>query len=92
MLEGCDDNDERDCQNNLKTGILGFELHSDGAGQSKLCLPYSGPPRSIGRNGNQEITSGAYAPITMEGKEARFCILLFCPLYLIHVGVRRLSP
>lgn len=69
VLEGCDDNDERDCQNNLKSGILGFELHSDGAGQSKLCLPYSGQLRSIGRNGNQEITSGAYAPITMEGKE-----------------------
>jgi 3-oxoacyl-[acyl-carrier-protein] synthase-3 len=50
-------------------GILGFELHSDGGGQSKLCLPYAGVSRPIGDGGKQETTTGAYAPITMEGKD-----------------------
>jgi 3-oxoacyl-[acyl-carrier-protein] synthase-3 len=50
-------------------GILGFELHSDGGGQSKLCLPYAGLTRPIGDGGKQEVTTGAYAPITMEGKD-----------------------
>jgi 3-oxoacyl-[acyl-carrier-protein] synthase-3 len=48
-------------------GLLGFAIHSNGADQHQLCLPYKGAARAIG-NG-QETTTGAYAPMTMNGRE-----------------------
>jgi 3-oxoacyl-[acyl-carrier-protein] synthase-3 len=48
--------------------LLGFAMHSNGADQPQLCLPYSGEPKAIGRD--QEGTVGAYGDITMNGKEA----------------------
>lgn len=47
-------------------GILGFAMHSDGADQPKLCLPYSGKSVAIGRS--QEATSGSYDVISMNGR------------------------
>ncbi|GAB5371235.1 hypothetical protein AAMO2058_001562000 [Amorphochlora amoebiformis] len=48
-------------------GVLGFAMHSDGAKQEHLTLPYNGEEQVLA-SGHQP-TKGAYSPITMNGKE-----------------------
>lgn len=48
-------------------GLLGFEMHSNGAGRCDLMLGYSGDERELASI--TSVTSGAYTPITMVGKE-----------------------
>lgn len=53
-------------------GVLGFAMHSNGADQHKLCLPYGGKAQKIGGpESGQEASSGSYDVITMEGSEVR---------------------
>jgi 3-oxoacyl-[acyl-carrier-protein] synthase III len=47
--------------------VLGFALHSDGAGHDSLKLGYSGAQKDLA--GGKTVTTGAYAPITMNGRE-----------------------
>lgn len=49
-------------------GVLGFELHSDGKSQQNLCLGYGGSQVSLA-DGKHTVTSGAYKPISMNGRE-----------------------
>ena len=55
-------------------GLLGFAMHSNGADQPQLCLPYQGSKRAIGRGSlegapdAQEASAGSYGAITMNGK------------------------
>merc|ERR1740123_2980235 len=48
-------------------GILGFEMHSNGAGRPDLNLGYNGDKRAL--KSVATVTSGAYKPIAMNGKE-----------------------
>lgn len=48
-------------------GVLGFEMHSNGAGREDLCLGYSGADRDLATI--TKVTNGEYAPIAMNGKE-----------------------
>jgi len=48
-------------------GILGFEMHSNGAGRPDLNLGYNGVERAL--KSVATVTSGAYKPIAMNGKE-----------------------
>ena len=48
--------------------MLGFELHSDGKSQQNLCLGYDGSQVSLA-DGKHTVTSGAYKPISMNGRE-----------------------
>mmetsp|Transcript_4567 Transcript_4567/g.8328 ORF Transcript_4567/g.8328 Transcript_4567/m.8328 type:complete len:458 (-) Transcript_4567:704-2077(-) len=53
--------------NSEDSGILGFAMHSDGAKQENLVLPYEGIEQSLHSGHNP--TKGGYSPITMNGKE-----------------------
>lgn len=48
-------------------GMLGFEMHSNGAGRVDLNLGYEGPERPLAEVA--KVTTGHYAPIAMNGKE-----------------------
>lgn len=48
-------------------GVLGFEMHSNGAGRDDLNLGYSGEPRQLATI--TSVTRGSYQPISMVGKE-----------------------
>jgi len=48
-------------------GVLGYEMHSNGAGRQDLALPYGGEPRKL--QSIATVTRGDYSPITMNGKE-----------------------
>jgi len=48
-------------------GILGFEMHSDGAGYCNLQLPYQQSDRAVGPE--HSVIEGKYTPIGMNGKE-----------------------
>jgi len=48
-------------------GVLGFALHSNGAGRPDLCLGYAGAERPLASVAS--VTTGTYAPISMVGKE-----------------------
>ena len=62
VLQGVDDEQQ--------SGLLGFQMHSDGKDSEKLQLPYSGSSRKLATGGDgHAVTTGAYAPITMNGKE-----------------------
>ena len=62
VLQGVDDEQ--------KSGLLGFEMHSDGKDSEKLQLPYSGSSRTLATGGEgHAVTTGAYAPITMNGRD-----------------------
>lgn len=49
------------------SGMLGYEMHSDGSGRCNLNLAYDGQEQDIG--GVTSVTNGAYKPIYMNGKE-----------------------
>ena len=49
------------------SGVLGYEMHSDGSGRCNLGLGYSGVKRELGSI--TTVTGGAYEPIGMVGKE-----------------------
>ena len=47
-----------------------FELHSAGKDSEKRQLPYSGSSRTLATGGDgHAVTTGAYAPITMNGRD-----------------------
>jgi len=48
-------------------GVLGFEMHSNGAGREDLNLPYDGDTRELASIAT--VTTGKYTPIAMNGKE-----------------------
>ena len=48
-------------------GILGFEMHSDGAGYCNLQLPYDQKDKAVGPD--HHVIEGEYKPIGMNGKE-----------------------
>jgi len=48
-------------------GVLGYEMHSNGAGRSDLNLGYSGDAKELASV--TSVTSGEYSPIAMNGKE-----------------------
>jgi len=50
-------------------GILGYEMHSNGAGRSDLNLGYNGESKDLGTTIPATVTKGAYTPIAMNGKE-----------------------
>lgn len=50
-------------------GVLGFEMHSNGAGRPDLNLGYSGDQRDLGSPTIASVTSGKYGCIAMNGKE-----------------------
>ena len=50
-------------------GILGYEMHSNGAGRSDLNLGYNGESKDLGTTIPATVTNGAYTPIAMNGKE-----------------------
>jgi len=50
-----------------ESGVLGYELHSNGAGRQELTLQYSGSPRELASI--TSVTNGKYSPIAMNGKE-----------------------
>jgi len=50
-------------------GILGFEMHSNGAGRPDLNLGYAGDPLDLGSPTVAAVTSGTYGCIAMNGKE-----------------------
>ena len=58
----------KSAESDAECGVLGFEMHSNGAGRCDLNLGYDGDSRellpSIG-----SVTTGEYAPIAMNGKE-----------------------
>jgi len=49
------------------SGMLGYEMHSDGSGRCNLNLAYTGAEEDLG--GITTVTNGAYKPIYMNGKE-----------------------
>lgn len=51
------------------SGVLGFALHSDGGGHDKLQCAYNGARRDLATSTGASVTTGAYAPITMDGRE-----------------------
>eukprot|EP00908_Phaeocystis_cordata_P022621 Transcript_5041.p1 GENE.Transcript_5041~~Transcript_5041.p1 ORF type:complete len:411 (-),score=174.05 Transcript_5041:334-1491(-) len=50
-----------------ESGVLGYEMHSNGAGRPDLNLVYSGKERDLG--GVATVTMGTYDTISMTGKE-----------------------
>lgn len=63
-----------------EAGLLGFAMHSNGAGRSELKLGYDGTARELqpdAARGSTKVTRGAYAPIAMNGREVyrRACTL-----------------
>jgi len=48
-------------------GVLGYEMHSNGAGRQDLCLPFGGKERKL--ESIATITTGDYDSISMNGKE-----------------------
>lgn len=50
-----------------ESGVLGFEMHSDGAGRPDLNLGYSGSACTLASVA--KVTNGEYSPIAMNGKE-----------------------
>lgn len=50
-----------------EAGILGWEMHSNGAGRKDLNLCYSGEPRELGDVAT--VTSGTYDTIAMNGMD-----------------------
>ena len=62
VLQGVDDEQQ--------SGLLGFSMHSDGKDSVHLQLPYCGSSRKLATGGDgHAVTTGAYAPITMNGKK-----------------------
>lgn len=49
------------------SGMLGYEMHSDGSGRCNLNLAYDGAEEQLGEV--TSVTNGAYKPIYMNGKE-----------------------
>lgn len=64
-------------------GLMGIEMHSNGAGRVDLNLGYAGPDRDLASIA--KVTNGEYAPITMNGKEVsdntelkdKLCVRIF---------------
>ena len=50
-----------------ESGILGFEMHSNGGGRPDLNLGYAGLDKKL--SSITSVTNGAYKPIAMNGKE-----------------------
>jgi len=50
-----------------ESGMLGFEMHSNGAGREDLNLGYAGTDKELATI--TKVTNGEYAPIAMNGKE-----------------------
>jgi len=48
-------------------GVLGYEMHSNGAGRQDLNLGYDGEEKDLASLAT--VTSGSYSPIAMNGKE-----------------------
>merc|ERR1719163_607153 len=48
-------------------GLLGYEMHSNGAGKTDLNLAYDGDERGLASIAS--VTTGEYRPIAMNGKE-----------------------
>lgn len=63
LLEGTADDDDAE-----GTGVLGFEMHSNGRDQHHLTLAYQGEGVELA-DGKHSVTRGAYAPIGMNGRE-----------------------
>jgi len=54
-----------------EAGLLGYEMHSNGAGRPDLNLGYDGDTRVLGAADSSiaSVTTGEYKPIAMNGKE-----------------------
>jgi predicted DNA-binding helix-hairpin-helix protein len=55
--------------------VLGFALHSDGAGHDSLKLEYNGAQKDLA--GGKTVTTGAYSPITMNGREVSLYVYIY---------------
>ena len=58
----------RAAPSDAEAGLLGYEMHSNGAGRCELQLPYDGAPRPL-TDTIGEVTRGAYRPIELNGRE-----------------------
>ena len=58
----------RAAPSDAEAGLLGYEMHSNGAGRCELQLPYDGAPRPLTETIG-EVTRGAYRPIELNGRE-----------------------
>lgn len=57
----------RVADDDAQAGLLGFEMHSNGAGREDLNLGYAGSEEELATI--TKVTNGEYAPIAMNGKE-----------------------
>jgi len=59
----------RAAEDDEECGILGYEMHSNGAGRSDLNLGYAGDEQVLADSSIATVTKGEYRPIAMNGKE-----------------------
>lgn len=57
----------RGADSDASSGVLGFEMHSNGAGRDDLSLGYSGSEKELATI--TKVTSGSYSCIQMNGRE-----------------------
>ena len=71
-------------------GVLGYEMHSNGAGRGNLNLGYDGSARELDASIGS-VTNGAYRPVAMTGKEvykfATSCVPEVLGEALDHAGI-----
>ena len=62
-----------------ESGLLGFALHSDGAGYDKLKLPYVSQFQRLKNTAETPADQGSYGKILMDGPEVSS---ILCSLFL----------
>jgi len=78
------------CGEGEEPGVLGYEMHSNGAGREDLNLGYDGPDNKLASVAT--VTTGSYADIAMNGKEvykfATTCVPSVLEEALDNAGVK----